>query len=289
MEQQTVVEPTTDQTPGPKAYSMDYQATDTDGTPIGNLTHLTADTPEEMFEKMKTAHINALRLWQAQNRRFEELKTRKVTPKAEKTAPAMSQIDEGRYAATISDPSAPPAQKKEAIRQLGGIIQQEDQLQKLEADRAYLRGQQIGLQFQRNHVHDYFPCEANSKALTSWLDEHQLEFELDNLELAFLDIGEKLAKDPSKRTATNAVTNATPINQPIVEENSTPPSETQRRQPNFGIQPGQGSVARPANTTAGKMTKKDVLAKRKADPVWWKKVLNDPDLQKEVNEALARG
>lgn len=260
-----------------KKYVIDYQATDAEGNPIGHATHLEADTPEEMFEKQKEAHINASRALARQNKAFNELKARKLTPKEQPAPPRFTPEEERQIASGINN----PATAKDSIRKIGGIEEIEARLQNAEAEARNARGQAIAYTFMRNHLHDYYPCDANKKIIGDYLAENNLEGNtVDNLEIAFAAVQDQLATDPRQATPTNP-TIAPPIN--------AQPSSTVR-QPGFGMQPGVGSGTRPApHTGNGKLTKAAILAKKKADPSWWKKAIADPRQLAEINEALARG
>lgn len=261
----------------PKKYVQQYQATDEEGNPIGRPTHLEADTPEEMFQKYQEAHVAASRALARQNKAFNDLKSRKLQPIAPPAAPRMTAEQEANYAAVVGNPGAAPSQKKEAIREIGGITELEKRLDAAEAKAQFADGERVAIAFMRNHLRDYYPCDANKKVMSDFLKENNLEFTLDNLEIAFVNVQSQLADDPRLQN------NPTPIAEP------TAPRQAQQSQPGFGIQPGSGSGNRPvAQAGNGKMNRKDVLAKKKADPAWWKKVLQDPALEAEVNAALAR-
>jgi len=246
----------------PKKFIVDYQATAEDGTAIGKPTHLEADTYEEIIEKMKQAHIAATRALARQNEAFNKYKQLKVTPK-----PAAD---------------ATPATTEQRV-------------DKLEKESDFVRGQRTALEFMRGHVADFYPCEANAATLKEWIHENDLEWTADNLEIAFEACRSLLAPIPPKNSnfetpvVETAVNNGSAINTEIAEHTAQPPAQT--RQPGFGMQPGTGTGTRPANnsTTAGKMTKKDVLEKRKKDPQWWKAQLADPVKLAALNAILARG
>jgi|ERR1700723_373477 len=272
----------TTETPTPK-YVIEYQATDEEGNPIGKPTHIQGDTPEEIFEKQKQAHISATRALSRQNKAFNDLRSRKLTLREQPVVPVINQEEQARAAATVSNVTATGTEKAEAIRQLGGISELEDRLQKAEAARLQAEGLAIGYRFARAHLQDYYPCDANAKTLNDFLQSNNLEFTFDNLEIAFLEVGDKLAKDPKLQAAVEQSHNE--------HHDDIAQPEQNKRQPGFGMQPGTGTGQRPVNngTATGKMNKRDVLAKKKADPLWWKKVISDPALTAEVNAALARG
>lgn len=262
----------------PKKYVIEYQATDeTTGEPIGRMTHLEADTAEEMFAKQQEAHIAAARALARQNKAFNDLKSRKLQPIAPPAAPRMTAEQEANYAATVSNNGAAPSQKKEAIREISGITELEKRLDAAEAKAQFADGERVAIAFMRNHLRDYYPCDANKKVVSDFLKENNLEFTLDNLEIAFVNVKDQLADDPRLQN------NPTPIA-------STAQPQAQQRQSGFGIEPGSGSGNRPvAQAGNGKMGKKDVLAKKKADPAWWRQVMQDDKLRAEVDAALARG
>jgi hypothetical protein len=262
-------------------YVVEYQATDADGTPIGNVTHLVADTPEEMFEKQKQAHIAAVQALARQNKAFNDLKARKATPIVEAPKPKQLTPEEER---TLVQQATQPATAKDAIRKLTGINELEERVIRAEKAEAEARGKSIALTFMRNHLHDFYPCEANSVAMKQFLTDNNLEFTVDNLEIAFAAIGNDLAKDPKLSTQNNA------NNEVNNEHEQTAPPSEQPRRTSFGMQPGTTTGVRPTGRAAdGKMTKKDVINLLKTNKAEFKRRMNDPKLKAEMDAALARG
>jgi hypothetical protein len=263
-----------------KAFVQEYQAMDAEGNPIGRPTHLEADTAEEMFDKMKHAHIAAVQALHRQNIAFTNLKNRKPVPaQPVVAAPKMTPEQERAEAAKLIN----PATAADAVRKLAGTSELEEELKKTRAEQAFARGQAIALQFMQAHVKDFYPCQANSDALKRYLSDNNLAWEVDNLEIAFAAIGDQLAKDPNNAAPINP---NNPSNEPEVE--NAQPSEQPRRQPTFGIQPGAGSGARPTGRPVG-MTKKDVITLAKTNKAEFLRRMRDPKLKAEMDAALARG
>lgn len=170
----------------PTRYVQEYQVRDEDGTPIGRPTHLEARTIPELIAKKQDAHVNATRA-------FHRLKKQKLTFKSEKTILTPEEIAE---AARMALESKDPSKASDVIRE---VIEREYQQRehKLREQKDFEDGRAISNEFMRRHLHDYNPCEANQKAIGEYFRDHNLDFTLDNLEVAFQDLleqSDKLAK-----------------------------------------------------------------------------------------------
>jgi hypothetical protein len=263
-------------------YVQDYQAKDENDQPIGKPTHLEAETPEEMFEKLQIAHISATQALARQNRAFNELRARKLTPAPPPVVrPVLTPDQERQFANQVVQPET----AKDAIRKLNGTEDLEERIKVIEDERAYVRGQNTANTFMRNHLHDYYSCEANSVAMKDYLKNNNLDWTVDNLEIAFAAIGDSLAKDPKWAVSTNA--NNT--NKEEEEEQIVPPNgHTQNRQASFGIQPGTiGGIRPTGRPSTGKMTKKEVIALSKTNKPEFLRRMRDPRLKAEMDAALA--
>jgi len=191
---------------------QEYQVRDEDESPIGRPTHLEARTPYELLSKQRVAHENATRA-------FHRLKKQKLTFKQTEENRLLTP-DEIKAAATKALEGKDAAEAEKIVRS----VLENDFKQKETAllnEREYAEGQKIGNTFIRRHLHDFNSNEANLKALGEYLREHNMEFTLDNLEAAFIDLrdqGNKLAPLPvsasgASRTAEQANTpvTATPV------------------------------------------------------------------------------
>jgi hypothetical protein len=195
-------------------YVQEYQVLGEDDRPIGRPTHLEARTIPELVAKQREVHTQATRA-------FHRLKQQKLTFKqGPKTVLTPEQITAAAKAAL----EAKDAGKiTEVIHE---VI--ENEYQQREATLAekenFEAGKAISNEFMRNHLHDYNPCEANRKAFGEYFAEHNLEFTLDNLEAAFLDLISqegKLVKVKSS-TQTPAVASANPETTPAAAATAQP-------------------------------------------------------------------
>jgi len=185
-------------------YIEEYQVRDESGTPIGRPTHLEARSLPELIGKKREIHTQATRA-------FHRVKNRKLTFKNERTILSPEAIaDAARQALESKD----PIKTTDVIEQVieSKYKQREDALKQKEA---YEAGRSISNEFMRRHLHDYNPCEANQKAIGEYFAKHELEFTLDNLEVAFQDLleqGDKIAKVETVATRQAAVVaNPTPV------------------------------------------------------------------------------
>jgi len=186
-------------------YVEEYQVRDEDGTAIGRPTRLEARTLPELAGKKRDAHENATRA-------FHRLKRQKLSFKQEtKTILTPEQISE---AARLALESKDASKVTEIIHQ---VIDTEYQKRELDIKQQQWRedGRRIANEFMRRHLHDYNPCEANNKALGEYLEVNDLDYTLDNLEVAFQDLkeqGDKLAKvETSATTHVTEAANPAPV------------------------------------------------------------------------------
>ena len=261
---------------------LEYQAKDDAGNPIGRPTRIVYHNQEELIEKMQQAHTESVRALARQNKAFDELRKAKLTRKpVEPSIKKLTDVEKKQAVAGIANPTT----AEDSVRKLSGIESLEERLTKAELKTKRAEYEAAGWKWMQKHP-EYYRCKANSDALDKFLRENDLEYTVGNLDIAFDSIGDQLATDPNKTVVNNdpAANNDVPNNEPP----NAPSSDLERRPPSFGIAPGTGTGARPTGRPVG-MTKKDVIAKKKSDPKWWKEVLNNPTKLAEVNAALQRG
>lgn len=287
---------------------LDYQVTDPEsGQPIGNRTHLEADTWEEMSDKQKIAHEHATRA-------LHRFKNRKVTTKAEE--PSKPQLTDAELQAAVAeirkgdDPKAAVA----ALRKVAGAEDAEAERQALKQKQSELDAQAISYDFMRRHLHDFNSCDANGKIIGQYIIDNNLAWTLDNLEEAFDQEKEKLAPvampaapavlaptpvpaNPEPIAPVTTVTAPvieTPVAPPVVPAPTEPPAPVAaaeptpavaapnppapRKVPNSGIVPGT-TAGRPVSTAPAGLTKQDIA---KMNNVELRRRMRDPKLRAEI-------
>ena len=221
-----------------KKIVREYQVRDEDGSPIGRPTHLEAWSSEEMIEKMQTAHENATRAFhrlKKQKLQFKETEqSRLLTP--DEINQAAAKALEGKDAG-------------EALRLVRGVLDTEFKQKEVELQRKsdMQEGLAIANSFILRHRFDYNPCKANNDAMAEYLREHGLNYTLDNLEAAFIDLseqGDKLAavdvnsfptaKRPAEQATNTPVAAAAP---PVVAPAALPPAAAVAATPEAVAQP----------------------------------------------------
>jgi hypothetical protein len=168
-----------------KKFVIDFQATDESGNPIGRRTHLEASSQDELDKKLLTSYENAVRY-------AERLKRQKLTynpPEPTKKELTEDEIVEAVNALRKEDPAKAIA----AIRKLANI----DDIEK-ERDAARKAIQTANSmtesnKFLRNHLGDYNNCEANAAIMKQYIQDNNLEWTADNMELALLATQDQLA------------------------------------------------------------------------------------------------
>lgn len=167
---------------------QEYQIKDdTTGAPIGRPTHLEAKTWPEFIAKKDECHTQATRA-------FNRLKSQKTSFKQQQPEqPTYKQLTDEEMTQAIKDLKGDdPAKAVAAARLIAGSEVAKDRESAREAE-AKAKGQAIGYEFLKRHAHDFNPCKANSELIGKFLEENNLEFTLDNLELALIAKENELA------------------------------------------------------------------------------------------------
>lgn len=210
---------------------LEYQVTDeATGKPIGRPTHIEYTTEEELVEKMKAAHVNAVRYADRIKRgRVQSIETNAqhetIQTKIQKDREDVAK--EIELAAKENDPQ----KLTEAIRKVSRV---ERDAEKAEQDIAK-EGRELAQRWMNDHKDDYVQCVANSKLIEAWLNANgpivdgvatPLKFTYDNLELAFAAVESQLVK-PEKQAPIEevpaVVANNPPAAAPVASAPAPPP------------------------------------------------------------------
>lgn len=199
-----------------KKIVVDYQATAEDGTPIGRPTHIEGWTHEEVIDKIKNAHINAVRYAERVKRgRVKDIETTTQVQKLEEQAKVSQQ--EADVAVEVATKEKDPAKLQEAIRK--STKAERDNEEALAARRA--AGQAIANAWLIEHKEDYLQCEANNNLISKWMADNGLTLTHENLEAAYVANETKLAK-PQYRLSVEEPAAVVPNAQPAASV--TPPA-----------------------------------------------------------------
>lgn len=293
----------------PKRYVMEFQATDTDGNPIGKVTHLEAPSQEELLEKMKQSYVNAVRA-------LEKAKRQKPVYKQEEIIRQVTQAEMDQAAEDLK--STDLTKRADAVRKLASV-EINKELAESRAERETARQAKESLIFLGRHTVDYNNCQANNQILANYIQDNKLEWSADNLEIALDTLENQLAPvvktpvvvEPVQRVVVNptqtvtpaapvavvavapitpvapvapAVIAAPPTVVPVVQvPNIVPVQPVRRPGVNAGVIPGQTTRGvRPAATTPA-LTKKDIALMPRDE---FRKRLRNPDFAKLVNTVI---
>jgi hypothetical protein len=280
---------------------QEYQADDEHKNPIGRSTHLEAHSWVELSQKQKEAHTQATRA-------FHRLKTQKTTFNREQVVGPVLMTDTELIQAAEDLKSDNREKSDAADRKIRADQILKDQ-QKLTIDRENAHQKQVAYEWMTRHISDFTPCEANSKILSAYLKDNDLEWSVDNLELAFAATESQLApkeasvvavpvpelvdnppaavpQEPAPVPAA-AITPAPVVAAPEVPAVPAPAVNPQapvaRPGVNAGLIPGQQTGQRPLVKPAG-LTKKDIKA---WTPEQMRKEMKNPARLAEINRVLA--
>lgn len=288
----------------PQKIVIEYQAKDENGQPIGSPTHLEAYSPEEMYKKMQNAHENATRA-------FHRLKKQKLTQK-QPELPSAKLTDEQLIDLNKKIQSDDQTIRFNALRQLADhateVERDKLRVANAEADRTVET-----FKFLTNHVNDYYRCEANGKILSNYLNENDLAWTADNLEIAFLAVENKLAQAPGKpaevpapaavvppvvkpaaEVPVAANTAAVPVVPSAVAEPTPTPAPQSTTVPNTPPtpRPGVNGAFVPGATFTGARQETKPAGLTKADIKAWtaeemRKQMRNPAMRAEIDRVLA--
>lgn len=259
---------------------IEYQVVDEENKPIGRPTRLWASSIIELLGKVRNAHENATRA-------FHRLKIQKLTFEKREQDRVLS-VEEMKAIATKALEAKDAVEAEKIVRNLIATEYSKKD-EELRQQREHEAGVAIGNAFLRNHIDDFFVCEANNKALGRYLKEHRLEFTLDNLEAAFLDLKEtpgglverpvraSTAKpaEPAPNASATATgdtnvpaSTATPAesNQPAAaastpQSASAPVTQPAAAQASVGSQPGnEATVTTPATANQPHVARRPVVS-----------------------------
>ncbi|VVB52834.1 Uncharacterised protein [uncultured archaeon] len=259
-----------------KKIVVEYQATDEKGNPIGRPTHLEAYSQEEIIDKMKEAHIQATRA-------FHRLKAQKVQSVKEVNvapAPVPGQVSDAELLALVKDlksddPNVALAAYKKMDAAKEAKVRAEYEAKNAE-QKEYDRQNKVSQDFLGAHQHDFNNCQANVLLMAQYIQDNQLAWTTDNLEIALHALEHELAPvaapvvttppaNPAPAPAPVATIAAAPVVQPAptVTAPAAPPANPAPAQPrpgvNGGLVPGASSASRPAPTKKG-LTIEEILS-----------------------------
>lgn len=293
-QEQEAVRKAAEEAAKPKKVSIDYQVRDEEGNPIGRPTHLEAATEEELRVKLIEAHTQATRA-------FHRLKKQKLTFKpAEQPTAKVGMSDQDLLAAmrdVRSDDAVKALEAQKKITKNEVDKQREEERAQTAALQEELRQKQVSLSFLHAHANDFNNCQANVKLVGDYIQNNELEWTLDNLEIAFNALESELAPvvkpvapvapvnpAPAPAPAPAVTTQVTP---PAVQPQVIAPAPAAAPNPapaaprpgvNGGLVPGQQSGSRPAVKPAG-LTAEEIrswdgatMAKHMANPAMRAKI-----------------
>lgn len=187
-----------------KKIVREYQVRDEDGNPIGRPTHLEAWSEAEMLDKIQDAHVNATRA-------FHRLKKQKLQFKENEQSRLLTPDEIKAVAAKVVEGKDPVEAEKLVRGILDGEFKKKEK--ELQDKRDFEEGRRIYNEFIRRHLYEFNPVQSNLNALIEYLKEHSLDFTLDNLEAAFLDLheqGDKLAPVTAQPRTVEVAANPAP-------------------------------------------------------------------------------
>jgi hypothetical protein len=249
---------------------FEFQHTDENGNPLidprtgkPGFTNLTGANYQEIAEKLRDSYLNA-------NRALARRMNHKPVPKPEQPKPPeLSAEEERQAAADLQDPSKARA----AVRKLTGADDLEARQRATDEAQYKADSSKAAYQFMSEHLSDYYPCQANSAAMSKYITDNELDPRVvENYEVAFIEClnAGKLAPRPAPPAAK-------------VEEPEPPPPPPRRA--SGGIEPGSLSGQRPPKRKPNEVTKESVLEMQKTPEgrAEYKKRLRDPRFVEQVN------
>ncbi len=176
---------------------QNFQVKDEAGKPVGRPTRFETSDLGGLLLKNNESYTQAVRA-------FDRLKTQKVSFKNQAEIPISKPLTDEEMAQAIKDlKSSDEAKAIAAARKISGSEVAKAELKAHEAE-VQAQGKATAYDFMKHHIHDFNPCQANSDIIGKYLEDNQLEYTVDNLELAFLAKENELApvipKEPVRPT-----------------------------------------------------------------------------------------
>lgn len=163
-----------------KKIVIDYQVDDEKGNPIGRRTHIEGWTSDEVIEKLKAAHVNAVRY--AERVKKTQIVYADAQDKQKKLEDGAKQMEqEAADAVEVASKEKDPAKLQDAIKKVSKAEREAEIARKA----ASAQGKIIADTWMEDHKHDFQPCDASSKIIGDWLTRNGREFSYVNLEAAF--------------------------------------------------------------------------------------------------------
>ena len=166
----------------PKRYVFEYQVRDNDGNPVGNKTHLEASSAEELEEKKQESYRQAVLA-------IDRLKKQKPTfRQPEPIAATQAELDEAATNLVSEDPKVRAAAVTKLASAATAAERAKTRLAEINAEQA-----KESYTFLRSHIGDYNNCEANNNILAKFLEDNNLEWTAQNLDIALGNVEKQLA------------------------------------------------------------------------------------------------
>lgn len=270
---------------GVTKFTIAFPLTGDDGQPIldrfgkPRFTNLIADSAGELVRKIAGANLEVTRALDRANKHIDTLKNKKPTPaRVEPKMQGKPMTDEERMqiGLDLQDPRKAAEAAKRVVESVVPVTEITEEVKR--------QAQQQGIEARRRLAGEFFARHpeynnaASGALLGKWLVENGYEFSLDNLEIAFAAISDRLAQNPPKNAVPD---NAAPGNE--LPNPGASPSPT-RRVPVSGISNSQASGT-PRNELA--LTRAQALDMLHKEPRRYEAWMKDPAKNAILNKALA--
>ena len=277
---------------GATKYTMAFPLTDEAGQAIldrngkPRFTNIIGDTPEDVAVKIAQANIEVTRALDRANKHIDTLKNKKPTPARQapdmkgKPLTSEEQIQVGLDA---QDPRKAASAIQRVVESVVPVAQITEEVTR--------QAQEIDLESRRKVAREFFGrhpeynLSANGALLGEWLYKNRYEFTLDNIEIAFATLQDRLARKPEPR---NDPPPPAPVRDNAAPGNDAPnpgasPSP-QRRAPVGGITNSQASGRPGSELTLTRAQALEMLYKRPREYEAW---MADKVKNAILNRALA--
>jgi hypothetical protein len=254
-----------------KDWVIQYQPTGPDGQTIAPPQKFTGATKNEVIRALIKKGQNA-------DQYIHRLKTQTPTPKKNGTTiKPLTTDEEFQLGMELQIPtSARKAARRLLEADLGISF---DDLRDSVAERKANQTNAVTYQFLRKHIGDFYDCEANGNVLVKYLTANQLDYTVNNLEIALDQCRDLLASAPS----TPAPKTAEPRQQEETPQTTRTPSGT------TGIVPGSFSGSRPSAGQNPGLTKRDYIVMAREKPAEYQRHFRDPKLRVALDKAMRAG
>src|SRR5208337_45573 len=182
---------------------LNWQPLDDTGKPVGNpTTSPIFDTPQELMTWQQNQVLNLIRGYHRLKNAQQVVRTNPPAVPARKELTPQEERDAGMEIAGMKPDGSPRKAIRTLVPELDEISTLKEQMDR---QTAIANVNIVVYRFVRDHINDYYDCQANTNLMDGYLKTHNLPFTVESLEIAFAAVQDQLAQSPEVVPPVNPV------------------------------------------------------------------------------------